>query len=119
MYAIRSYYGFYGLAKDYGLKYAIGQASNEVLKQRTARVANAVDKLFVSQNVKHQHFMAHQYQAKTWQEPQHCYSKIESTGKGLNIRHFISNMDEGDRSGRITSYNVCYTKLLRLRFDAE
>lgn len=87
---------FYKLAEDFNLRYAIGQASNEVLKQKTARASKAVTHLYVSQNQKHQHFMSFEYQAKTWHAPQRCYSKIESTGKGLNIRHLISNMEEKD-----------------------
>jgi hypothetical protein len=87
---------FYKLADDFNLQYAIGQASNEVLKQKVSRVVKAVTHLFVSQNIKHQHFISFEYQAQTWHKPQRCYSKIESTGKGLNVRHFISNMDEKD-----------------------
>lgn len=87
---------FYKLADDFNLKYAIGQASNEVLKQRALRATEAVTHLFVSQNIKHQHFISFAYQAKSWHKPQRCNSKIESTGKGLNIRHFISNMDEAE-----------------------
>ena len=87
---------FYKLADTYHLKYAIGQASNEVLKRRVSRISKAVTHLFVSQNIKHQHFISFEYQAKTWHKPQKCYSKIESTGKGLNVRHLISNMDEDD-----------------------
>jgi hypothetical protein len=88
--------GFYKLADEFSLKYAIGQASNEVLKRKVSRPVNAVNHLFVSQNIKHQHFTCFEYQANTWHKPQQCYSKIESTGKGLNVRHFISNMDEAD-----------------------
>lgn len=88
--------GFYKLADEFSLKYAIGQASNEVLKRKVSRPVNAVNHLFVSQNIKHQHFTRFEYQANTWHKPQQCYSKIESTGKGLNVRHFISNMDEAD-----------------------
>lgn len=87
---------FYKLADDFNLQYAIGQASNEVLKQKVSRVVKAVTHLFVSQNIKYQHFISFEYQAQTWHKPQRCYSKIESTGKGLNVRHFISNMDEKD-----------------------
>lgn len=87
---------FYKLADEFSLKYAIGQASNEVLKRKVSRPVNAVNHLFVSQNIKHQHFTRFEYQANTWHKPQQCYSKIESTGKGLNVRHFISNMDETD-----------------------
>lgn len=88
--------GFYKLADEFSLKYAIGQASNEVLKRKVSRPVNAVNHLFVSQNIKHQHFTRFEYQANTWHKPQQCYSKIESTGKGLNVRHFISNMNEAD-----------------------
>ena len=84
---------FYNLADDFNLKYAIGLASNEVLKKRTSRVVKVVNSLFVSKNIKYQHFISFEYQAKTWHKPQKCYSKIESTGKGLNVRHFISNLE--------------------------
>lgn len=87
---------FYEFADQANLKYAIGQASNEVLKQKASRAIKAVTHLFVSNNKKHQHFIGFDYQAKTWHKPQRCYSKIESTGKGLNVRYFISNMEEAD-----------------------
>ena len=87
---------FYQLADGFNLRFAIGQATNETLKKRTARAEKAVRHLFVSNNTKHQHFMASTYQAGTWHKPQQCYSKIESTGKGINIRHIISNMEEAD-----------------------
>ena len=85
---------FYQLADDFALQFAIGLATNEVLKKRTARAEKAVRHLFVSNNIKHQHFISFTYQAGTWHKPQQCYSKIESTGKGLNVRHIVSNMEE-------------------------
>ena len=99
--AIRADSGFSGpefnkLAESFKLKYAIGQASNEVLKRNVSRCVKAVSHLFVSHDIKHQHFTSFEYQAKSWDKPQRCYSKIESTGKGLNVRHFISNMDDKD-----------------------
>jgi Transposase DDE domain group 1 len=87
---------FYQLADDFGLKFAIGIAANETLKKKTARAEKAVRHLFVSNNTKHQHFMGFAYQAGTWHKPQQCYSKIESTGMGLNVRHIVSNMEEAD-----------------------
>ena len=90
---------FYQLVDDFNLRFAIGQATNEKLKKKTARAGKAVRHLFVEQGIKHQHFIGFDYQAGTWHKPQKCYSKIESTGKGLNVRHIISNMDEaGARS---------------------
>lgn len=87
---------FYKLADFFTLKYAVGQASNNVLKNRVSRVVKVVSRLFVSKNIKHQHFMSFEYQAGSWDKARQCHSKIESTGKGLNVRHFISNMDEDD-----------------------
>jgi hypothetical protein len=87
---------FYQLAEAYGLRFALGIASNEILKKKVSRAANAVSLLFVDKGAKHQHFMSFTYQAGSWHKPQQCHSKIESTGRGLNIRHIVSNMDEKD-----------------------
>jgi hypothetical protein len=85
---------FYKLADTYNLQYAIGLASNQVLKRKTVRVEKAVKHLYLNQQKKHQHFIGFNYQAKSWHKPQQCYSKIESTGLGLNIRHLVSNIKE-------------------------
>jgi len=87
---------FYQLADDFNLFFALGISSNERLKKRVARAEKAVRRLYVSKNIKHQHFMAFTYQADSWHKPQRCYSKIESTGKGLNTRSIISNMKPED-----------------------
>lgn len=85
---------FYKLVDDYGLLFATGQASNAVLKKKVSRAEKAVKHLYQSQGNKHQHFMSFSYQAKSWHKQQQCYSKIESTGLGMNIRHFVSNIEE-------------------------
>lgn len=85
---------FYKLVDDYNLLFATGQASNAVLKRKVERSQKAVKLHYVDQHIKHQHFISFTYQAKSWHAPQQCYSKIESTGKGLNVRHFISNIKE-------------------------
>ena len=87
---------FYKLADDESLFYAVGQATNDVLKRRVKRVEDAVRHLHLSQKEKHQHFISFQYQAGSWHAPQQCYSKIESTGIGMNVRHFVSNIPEMD-----------------------
>ena len=84
---------FYSLAKKYNLKYAIGQSSNAVLKRKISRAYSAVDHLYLKAGQKHQHFIEHQYQAGTWKESQKCISKIESTGRGMNVRHIITNIE--------------------------
>ena len=88
--------GFYELADCYNLKYAVGLSSNAVLKRKISRASKAVKHLYLSQDIKHQHFIGFTYQAKSWHKEQQCYSKIESTGLGMNIRHFVSNIEEKD-----------------------
>ena len=88
--------GFYELADRYVLKYAIGIASNQVLKRKVSRASKAVTHLYVSQGQKHQHFLSFSYKAKSWHKEQQCYSKVESTGLGLNIRHIVSNIEPKD-----------------------
>lgn len=87
---------FYKLVDKYELYFTTGQASNSILKKRVERCERAVKHLYVDQNIKHQHFISYEYQAKSWHKPQRTYAKIESTGKGLNIRHFVSNIEEQD-----------------------
>lgn len=85
---------FYALADDYNLLFVIGQASNAVLKNKVSRAVKAVKHLYLNDGKKHQHFMHFCYGAKSWHKEQRCYSKIESTGLGMNVRHFISNIKE-------------------------
>ncbi len=87
---------FYELAEKESLYYAVGLATNEVLKRRIKRAEQAVKHLHLSQQEKHQHFIGFQYQAGSWHAPQQCYSKIESTGIGMNVRHFVSNIPQKD-----------------------
>jgi hypothetical protein len=87
---------FYKLADDYNLLYAIGLSSNEVLKKKVKKAERAVYFLYGQYGKKHQHFISFKYKASTWHKGQQCYSKIESTGKGMNIRHFVSNIPAND-----------------------
>lgn len=84
--------GFYELADTENLGFVVGIASNEILKKRVLRAEKAVKHLHVKTGKKHQHFFGYTYQAKSWHKPQNCYAKVESTGKGLNTRHFVSNI---------------------------
>ena len=89
---------FYALAKQYQLLFAVGMASNEVLKRKIVKAEKAVRHLYAKNNIKHQHFISFPYQAGSWQQEQNCYAKVESTGKGMNIRFFVSNIEQ--QSGR-------------------
>lgn len=85
---------FYKLVADYDLLFVTGQSSNAVLKRKVERCEKAVKHLYVDRYIKHQHFISFIYKAKSWHASQQAYTKIESTGKGLNVRHFISNIKE-------------------------
>jgi hypothetical protein len=87
---------FYKLVDDYNLLFATGQASNAVLKKQVSVVERAVKRFYLNHGEKHQHFIGFTYKAKSWHKEQRCYSKVESTGKGMNVRHFVSNMKEKD-----------------------
>ena len=87
---------FYQLADDFTLDFVLGLASNQVLKRKVKRAEKAVKTLYVSNQIKHQHFISHTYKAKSWHKEQRCYTKIESTGIGLNTRHIVSNLPEQD-----------------------
>ncbi len=91
---------FYELGDQYDLKYTVGLASNNVLKNKVSRVKSAVERLYLEKGIKHQHFISFTYQAKSWHKPQQCYAKIESTGIGINIRYFVSNL-EGQQAREI------------------
>ncbi len=87
---------FYHLADQFELGFVMGLASNEVLKRKVKRAEKAVGHLYVREGIKHQHFISHTYKAKSWPKAQQCYTKVESTGKGLNTRHIISNLPQKD-----------------------
>jgi len=83
---------FYKLVDEYNLLYATGISSNEVLKKQTKELEETVRKTYLSQKEKHQSFIGFKYKAKSWHKEQSCYAKVESTGKGMNIRYFSSNI---------------------------
>lgn len=96
--------GFYRLAEEYDLQFVLGVAGNAVLKARTERVADAVRRRHLSQGNKYQHVTDFPYQAGSWEAPQRCIAKVESTGKGLNIRYIVSNLP--DKTARQIYFEV-------------
>ncbi len=85
---------FYKLANKLNLKFCIGIASNERLKNKTESSKIYIQKQYVEQNIKYKLFVpSFDYQAKSWEKSEKCYAKIESTGKGINVRYFCSNME--------------------------
>jgi len=87
--------GFYDLADRKQLKFCVGISANERLKRITKKVVDIVRAQYLEKGLKHQHFVGgFTYKADTWNRPQTCYAKVESTGKGMNIRYFMSNLDD-------------------------
>jgi hypothetical protein len=95
---------FYRLAEQENLRFVLGIASNEVLKRQTGPIAEAIRNQYVSRGEKHQHFMSFSYQAGSWDSPQRCIAKVESTGKGLNVRYIVSNLP--GKTARQIYFNV-------------
>ena len=90
---------FYNFAEKNSIKFAVGISSNNVLKKHTKFIEKLVSYSYVSHKIKHQVFTeAFDYKAGTWNKSEKCYAKVESTGKGLNVRYFISNFE--DKTGR-------------------
>ncbi len=87
---------FYKLADKYNLFYAIGLSSNSILKQKVSRAVRAVEHLYGNHGIKHQHFFSFSYAALSWHKEQTCYAKVESTGKGMNTRFIVSNIEPED-----------------------
>ena len=86
----------YKLADKYNLFYAIGLSSNSILKQKVSRAVRAVEHLYGNHGIKHQHFFSFSYAALSWHKEQTCYAKVESTGKGMNTRFIVSNIEPED-----------------------
>lgn len=83
---------FYELARAHHLYYCVGIARNPRLSAYTARFEKRINKHFGIPGIKYQYFTEpFDYQAGTWLQPEKCYAKIESTGRGMNVRYFISN----------------------------
>ncbi|MCK5369525.1 MAG: IS1380 family transposase [Cyclobacteriaceae bacterium] len=86
---------FYQLADQLDLYFCLGISSNEVLKRFTRDTVTDVKETYASKRIKHQEFVGpYHYQAQSWGKPEKLYAKVESTGKGMNIRYFVSNFDQ-------------------------
>lgn len=86
---------FYTLAEKKKLRFCLGLTKNERLSKFTEEAENTVRKGYLAKGEKYQFFAgAFEYKADSWDSPQSCYAKVESTGKGMNVRYFCSNMEE-------------------------
>jgi len=85
---------FYGLADAYGLRFCIALPGNNRLKQEVAALGQSVKETYADKNEKHQEFVSFTYKADSWHKEYPCYAKVESTGIGMNVRFFVSNIEQ-------------------------
>lgn len=84
----------YKLANKLKLNFCIGISRNDRLKAFTESAEKKITSLYVDKSEKHQEIVGpFQYKADSWDTSQKVYAKVESTGKGLNVRYFTSNME--------------------------
>ncbi len=86
--------GFYAPPEEKGLKFCLGLASNKRLKKFNEISQANIRAEYLEKGKKRQSFIGpFDYKADSWRQPQKCYAKVESTGKGMNLRCFCSNME--------------------------
>lgn len=87
--------GFYKLVAEQELKYALGISANSVLKTWTEEAVKRIKADYADHGIKHQELLGPVlYQAGSWEQEEKVYAKVESTGKGMNVRYFISNLED-------------------------
>jgi hypothetical protein len=89
--------GFYEVVQEQDLNFCIGLSANPRLQEAIRPHYDRVYKRYGCKGVRHQKFVGpFSYQADSWEHPQDVYAKIESTGKGMNVRFIVSNFAEED-----------------------
>lgn len=89
--------GFYEVVEEQDLDFCIGLTSNPRLKAAVRKSYDRVNKHYGQKGARHQKFVGpFSYQADSWDNPQQVYAKIESTGKGMNLRFIVSNFADDD-----------------------
>jgi len=77
------------------LPYALGYATNAVLKRRTQHLLNLAQAKFDLYEEKQQLFTTiKDYQAGTWSHPRTIVAKVEVMPQGVNRRFVVTNMDD-------------------------
>src|SRR5213593_1204626 len=82
-----------------GLFYAIGYATNEVLKRRVADLVWDLEVYYALYREPRQRFEAFEdYQAGSWSRPRRIVAKVEINDQGINRRFVVTNLS-GDPRG--------------------
>jgi hypothetical protein len=88
---------FYECVEELDLGFCIGIPSNQRLKALFEDKIEYVRKEYVDKEIEHQSFIGPiDYKAESWETEQSVYAKIESTGRGLNVRYYVSNYTDVD-----------------------
>jgi hypothetical protein len=86
---------FYEVVQELDLDFCIGISTNKRLSGLIQNNYDQVEDQYLRKGIKHQEFVGPlSYQAATWPCSQEVYAKIESTGKGMNVRFIVSNFEE-------------------------
>jgi len=88
---------FYSLVDEWDLDFCLGVASNDRLKEIVRPLQDKIEEEYARFNRPFKTFMGpFPYQADSWSCSQDLYAKVESTGKGMNVRFFASNFADED-----------------------
>lgn len=83
---------FYQVVQDWDLDFCLGISANERIRKLVDTDYEEVFHTYAKHGIRYQRFVGpFSYQADSWEQPQDLYAKIESTGKGMNLRFYISN----------------------------
>jgi len=98
---------FYEAVDELDMDFCIGISANERLKKLISSQVDEVEREYVQQGLRRQRFAGpFEYQADSWHATQDVYAKIESTGKGLNVRLYVSNYSDEDPEELYRDYYV-------------
>jgi hypothetical protein len=98
---------FYEVVEELDIGFCVGISGNSRLKKMIAGHIDEVRLQYVEQNIVYQRFVGpFNYQADSWEYAQDVYAKVESTGKGLNVRFYVSNYQDEDPEELYREYYV-------------
>lgn len=88
---------FYEVTEEQELDFCVGLAGNPRLHAAIQDSYERVYKRYGEKGLRHQEFVGpFSYQADSWDSPQEVYAKVESTGKGMNVRFVASSFEDDD-----------------------
>lgn len=97
----------YELADTLNFNFYIALAKNERLNKLTEEKENEIRKNYLEKGLKHKEIIGpFAYKADSWHKEQSIYAKVESTGKGMNLRYFTSDIEDAEPEELYTFYTL-------------